>query len=78
MDTGGFLPVNGEVTFYPGEYMKEITLLITDDDFEEGLEQLIMEIEFDNRIPALAAGQIVLEPLHKASVIINDDDTSGN
>ncbi|XP_072023401.1 extracellular matrix protein 3-like, partial [Amphiura filiformis] len=74
-DFEGFIPINGEVTFYPGEDTKEIKLQITDDTFEEGLEQLLIEIEFDNPTPAAAAGQIVLEPVHKASVIVDDDDT---
>ncbi len=62
--------------FDVGEDSKAVTLSINNDDIEETLEQLYIEIEFveDTLNAAADAGQILLVPVHKASVIIKDDD----
>ena len=74
MDYGALTPTT-DLVFAVGEYMKTVSLPITADTSEEHIEQLMVQIGFDNAATAAAAGQILLEPLHKATVTIDDDDS---
>ncbi|XP_072041704.1 FRAS1-related extracellular matrix protein 2-like [Amphiura filiformis] len=74
MDYGVLTPVT-DLTFAATEYTKTAALAITDDDSQEHTEQLVVEIGFDNAVTAATNGQALLEPLHKATVTIEDEDT---
>ncbi|XP_072050533.1 FRAS1-related extracellular matrix protein 2-like [Amphiura filiformis] len=75
MDYGPFTPATGQVTFAADEHTKTVALAITDDMSEEHTEQLMVEIEFDDAGAAALAGQALLEPLHKATITIEDSDS---
>ena len=74
MDYGALTPVT-DLIFAAGEAMKTVSLAITDDTSEEQAEHMTVQIGFDNAATAAAAGQTLLEPLHKATVTIEDDDS---
>lgn len=77
LDYGAFTPADGQVEFAAGEDTKMVTLPIVNDMSEEHTEQLIVKVEFVDPTTAATAGQVLLEPLHKAIVVINDDDNPG-
>ena len=65
------------MTFAAGDgEPKEVKLYVFNDEIEENLEQLYIELEFVDISAAAAAGQVLLVPDHKASVIVYDDDSS--
>ncbi|XP_072023298.1 uncharacterized protein [Amphiura filiformis] len=73
MDYGALTPAT-DLTFAATEDTKTVALAITDDKLVEHTEQLIVEIGFDDDAAAATAGQALLEPLHKATVTIEDED----
>ncbi|XP_072023585.1 uncharacterized protein [Amphiura filiformis] len=74
MDYGDFAPADGEVTFAADEDMKTVSLAITDDAIVEHTEQLMVLIAFKDAATAATARQALLEPLHKATITIEDED----
>ena len=73
MDYGAFTPAT--VTFAANVDTQTVSLAITDDTSEEHIEQFIVQIGFVNAATAAANRQALLEPLHKATVTIDDDDS---
>ena len=74
MDYGALTPMT-DLIFAATEDEKTVTLAITDDTSQEHTEFLRLAIGFVNAATAAANRQALLEPLHKATVTIEDDDS---